>query len=131
MYKYGYTQSTKMPGPEIGVEVLSAYRSGRSRAVTCVIDTAATVSVLPLFLVDELQLGDYTSSSVTWGSGDSTMEKKYLVDLRISGRLFSGLYVVMIKRPKGYGLIGRDILNTHLLTCDGPGGTWRVEPEWV
>ena len=129
MYRYGHTQSPRTPGPEILVDIFSSYQPEKVAVVTCIIDTAATVSVLPSSLIDELQLGDYTLSPVTWSSGAKTQEKRYLVDMRVSGRVFRGLWVVMFR--KTYGLIGRDILNTHLLTCDGPGGIWRVEPEWV
>jgi hypothetical protein len=129
MYNYGRTQSPKIPGPEISVEVFPPDGSERRKVVTCLIDTAATVSVLPLSLIEELYLREYTSSGVTWGSGARTQEPKYHVSLRISDRVFSDLWVIMCR--KEYGLIGRDVLNAHRLTCDGPGEIWKVEPEWV
>jgi len=129
MFKYGNTQSATMPGPEINVGVFPGDGSNQSENIVCVIDTGATVSVLPISLVKSLPLRDYTSARIRWGSGDETPVVKYLVSLRISGKTIDSLWVVMVERP--YGLIGRDVLNKHLLTCDGPSAVWAVEPEWL
>lgn len=129
MYKYGFTQSRKMPGPELRVEVSSELQPNVRESVTCLIDTAAVATVLPVNLVKRLSLRDYTSATVTWGSGETTEELKYRVNLHVAGRLFPSLWVFMCR--KDYGLIGRDMLNAHLLTCDGPAEAWKVEPAWL
>ena len=44
-------------------------------------------------------------------------------------QVFREKWVVVCEKP--YGLIGRDLLNSYVLTCDGPGAYWKVEPNWL
>lgn len=129
MFKYGRTQSQTVPGPELTVSVSSLDGSRQVGSVVCLIDTAATTSLLPTSIVEQLGLNDYDFRRVGWGSGSSDIRRVYAVNLRIGNCVFNRLYVIAAER--GHGLIGRDVLNAHMLTCDGPNKEWTVKPEWL
>jgi predicted aspartyl protease len=129
MFNYGRTQSVNIPGPELEVSVSSPDGSEEVGSVVCLIDTAATTSVLPKSIVKRLDLKDYDFRRVTWGSGKEDVVKIYAVNLRVGNSAVNKLWVLVC--DKGHGLIGRDVLNAHLLTCDGPNKVWAVEPDWL
>ena len=129
MLKYGTVQSSVTPAPEIEIEVSSPTDPLRRATVICIVDTAATVSVLPRQVIASLQPLDYRKCRIQWGSGDVASNRWYCVDLKLGPVRFPELWVVT--NEKEYGLIGRDLLNTHLLLCNGPERRWRVEPSWL
>ena len=128
-FHYGLTQSTKLPGPELTLELQAPTASEPRQKVICLIDTAACVSCMPETVLANLRLEDYTTRRLTWGSGEIAEVRLYAVNLVIGRVVFNDLFVAETKRP--YGLIGRDLLNKHKLTCDGPNQVWDLEPPWL
>jgi hypothetical protein len=128
MFKYGSTQSRRTPSPEIDIEVSSPLDPRRRASIVCVVDTGACVSVMPLKSIRLLGPLDYTSCRIEWGSGIAP-NYLYKVNIHVGTTAFTEHWVVATGKP--YGLIGRDLLNSHLLRCDGPGQQWNVEPSWT
>jgi hypothetical protein len=129
MLPYGIVQSTRLPAPEVEVEVFSLDQPIMRVKVICVVDTAATISVIPRFLVERLGPLDYSTCEMEWGQGYRTSQKRFKLAVKVGSALFAPLWV--ITNEKRYGLIGRDLLNAHLLTCDGPQKIWATNPSWL
>ena len=129
MNPYGTTQAKALPGPEIEMEVMSPCNGNLMTRVTFLVDTAATISVIPKRLIEKIGPLEYRICEVTWGNGLTQELRKVLVDLKIGHQVFREKWVVVCEKP--YGLIGRDLLNSYVLTCDGPGAYWKVEPNWL
>ncbi|SRR5579871_1482731 len=128
-FSYGMTQKSKLPAPEITLEVQSPTSMHNRRNVTCIVDTGASATCLPSVLLESLNLLDYTEKTVEWGSGERKSVRMHTVNLVIGKMVFKDLFVVGIE--KNYGLIGRDVLNRYHLACDGLNLVWSVVPEWA
>lgn len=128
-FRYGSTQTPRSPAPELTLEVQAPTAEECKQKLTCIIDTGACVSCLPRKVLEKLPLKDYTIKPVSWASGQVTQTKMYAVNLVVGAAIFYDVFV--LETDKTYGLIGRDLLNTHRLLCDGPNQVWNVEPEWA
>jgi predicted aspartyl protease len=129
MFPYGKTQSSIMPAPEVIVNVSSPMDGTKRTDVMFVVDTGAAVSLLPTNILERLGPLECSPCSVNWGNGITMKHMRYLVVLSVNDVTFEPIWVVATE--KKYGLLGRDILNRHLLTCDGPQQTWTTEPAWL
>jgi hypothetical protein len=128
MFIYGYAQSVNTPAPEIEATVVCLDVGGRQEKVVCVVDTAASKTCIPRALIERLAPKTYTSGFVVWGSGQRSRHDMFRVGIEVGPKNFI-LWVVATE--KSYGLLGRDVLNDHTLTCDGPNLRWGVQPPWI
>ncbi len=129
MLSYGNTQSAVLPAPEIEIEAISPTNDRLRVKFVCVVDTAATISAIPRKLIERMEPLDYQTCQIAWGNGQTQRHKKVLVDIKIGGIRFQNQWV--IANDKHYGLIGRDLLNAYILTCDGPKRIWETNPSWL
>jgi|SRR6267142_3564059 len=128
-FPYGYTQSPNLPAPEVSLAIQSPVRNDQKRDVVCVIDTGACVSCMPRRILEQLELKDYTTRNIAWGSGRISTHRMFAVNLVVYSVLLNDIWI--LETDKTYGLLGRDVLNAYRLLCDGPSRKWNVEPRWI
>lgn len=87
--------------------------------VKALIDTGATISVMPKPILEKLGL-EYTYVNVSRVTGGTMPEKCFWCDIRIEALEFNGVGLLALDIP--YGLIGQDILKHYTLLLDGPNG---------
>lgn len=92
--------------------------------VPMLIDTGSDVSVVPQAVVEAIgaavhpsrvPVQFYTGAEEAWEEADLSVE--------FARFRFEGLFLVV---ESSYGILGRNILNSLMVTLDGPGLTWSV-----
>lgn len=126
MFRYGKTQTTHSPAPEVSILVRSPGKAEPGAFIQGVIDTGAVITCLPIELAGFLRTDVYNWRTVTFASGSQRV-KSVSVHLRIGECDFVEHEVLLVERP--YALIGRDIINQFELTLNGPDLTWRVNGQ--
>lgn len=90
------------------------------------IDTGASHTVIPDYLVNTLDLKKTDETIVRTATGVESTHYNYFVSIEIGGIKFDSFEVVAI--PKGYVLLGRDLINLWNLEIDGESETYAIEP---
>lgn len=127
MYNYGFLQGRKYPGPETLIEVISPSPRKSLFKVNAIIDSGAVKTCLPMKTITGYAGNyklPYRTREVTTATGRKEEARSYFVDLKVSGYLFHNIEVLALNRE--YALLGRDILNTLVLTLDGINLAWEM-----
>jgi len=90
------------------------------------IDTGASHTVIPDYLVNTLNLKKTDETIVKSVTGMETTHYNYSVSIEIGGIKFDSFEVVAM--PKDYVLLGRDLINLWKLEIDGKTETYAIEP---
>jgi len=91
----------------------------RSVPLQALVDSGASTTLIPVRLVNDLGLRKIKESAVSGYDGRKERRGVYVVNLEFSGLMFLNRPVVAIPN-RDYALVGRDILNSHVTTLDGP-----------
>ncbi len=90
------------------------------------IDTGASHTVIPDYLVSTLKLKKTREAIVKSVSGMESEHFNYFVAIQIGGIKFDRFEVVAM--PKDYVLLGRDLINLWKLKIDGQAETYSIDP---
>jgi predicted aspartyl protease len=119
MIRYAYNRQLTPPAPFVHV-TLRCIETGHFReAVPAQLDTAADRTVIPGSLISELGLVPIDELPIIGFGGQLLHVRTYLIELTIRD-----LVPVQVEAvghsDEPYVLLGRDVLNQHLITLDGP-----------
>ena len=90
------------------------------------IDTGASHTVIPDYLVNTLNLKKTDETIVKTVTGTESIHYNYSVRIEIGSIKFDSFEVVAM--PKEYVLVGRDLINLWKLEIDGKSETYSIEP---
>ncbi len=99
---------------------------GKSSPEKGKIDTGASHTVIPDYLVNTLHLKKTRETVVKTVSGMESTHYNYFVSIQIGNIKFDRFEVVAM--PKEYVLLGRDLINLWKLEIDGEFETYSIEP---
>jgi predicted aspartyl protease len=88
------------------------------------LDTGADITLIPLSLVEKLQLVPETPVVMAGYDGTETERTAYFVDLEIEGYKLEAIEVVAV--PRSHILLGRDVLNRFIITLNGKDLTFEM-----
>jgi hypothetical protein len=114
---FPYLQSFSPPVPALDVQILHPITSAQT-TMLAKIDTAADQTIIPVSLVDILDLEPQGLAIAQPVDSSARVYLTYLCDLIIAGRQFIDFEAAAA--PVSYILLGRDVLNQLLITLDGP-----------
>lgn len=121
---FPYDSNFLPPAPALEVEIRDP-QTGAGQKVLAKLDTGADSSIIPEHLVQSLALTPFDRLLTIAFDGRKEFLTSYLIDVLIAGRSFTDLEVVAAPIP--YLLIGRDVLNTLVITLDGSQFTFDIQ----
>ena len=118
--RYRYNRQLSPPAPCVYVSLARPDDFNVSgRDVPAQLDTAAYMTVVPMTIVEQLQLEQFDQAAVAGFGGHISVAPMYLVHLAINN-LPTALVHVLADRDEPFVLLGRDVLNQHRVVLDGP-----------
>ena len=110
------------------VGLANVYEPARSRRVRAVIDTGATMLVLPSDLVAELGLRRFRDVKVRYSNNSTEMRAVFgIVELELLGR--TGHFDVLAEEPGTQPLVGQIVLEELDLVVDPKGRCVLPNPQ--
>lgn len=127
MFQYGFEQHPDVPSPQIRIRISSPQMPDWCLEIEAVVDTGAVMSCIPKDVAEKLAEGGviHNIRRFRGASGRTQVSLSYYLNVSIASCDFQD--VELLALDKEYALVGRDILNLHIVCFDGPGKTWRVE----
>jgi predicted aspartyl protease len=116
--KAAYNTALLPPAPFAPVRLASLTDHAEPVAIQAKIDTGADLTVIPLRLIEQLQLMPAGEIEVEGYDGRRATIPAYDVNLQIDQLNVTGLLVIGF--AEDYVLLGRDVLNRLRLLLDGP-----------
>jgi predicted aspartyl protease len=126
MIRYRYNEQVSPPAPFIRVAIVSPMTNERGIEVPAQLDTAADMSVVPLAVVESLGLMPMGEDPTLGFGGHLTTIPTYLVRVRIHDYPAREIEA-LVSPDEPYVLLGRDVLNGHKITFDGPNLALKIE----
>src|SRR5262245_36977819 len=120
MIRFRYNQQVHPAAPYVYVILRPPSEDGPSREVPALVDTGADTTVVPLEVVEALDLPQIGVVRTAGFGGRVDLIPSHLVRLRVRG-LAESAVKVLASPDESYVLLGRDVLNQFRLTLDGPG----------
>ena len=120
------SHSFRPPAPTALVTVRSAAGGPSVSEIPVLLDTGADVSLLPRERLAELLNANEPQKLYELEAFDGTRSSATAVELELIfvGKSFRGQFLVI---DGGYGILGRNILNSVSLVFDGPALDWREQ----
>jgi len=113
------------PSPIALINVLNPSGSTNRVKVRAILDIAAGITLIPQSIIDELGSLQYTVISVRSPFDNKTLSTKlYSIIIEVGEQVHE---VEVVGIPRGYAMIGRDILNQYKIIFNGPEETWSIE----
>jgi predicted aspartyl protease len=118
--RYRYNRQLTPPAPCVYVSLARPDNISLSvRNVPAQLDTAAYMTVVPMSVIDQLQLVQIDQASVAGFGGLVSVVPVFLVRIGIDDYRAETVQV-LANRDEPIVLLGRDILNRHRVVLDGP-----------
>ena len=124
MTRYRYNQQVNPPAPFVHVTLHRAVGDEAISDLPAQLDTAADLTVVPLRLIEELELVPLDAVPVLGFGGILVDVPTFLVRLSLRGGEPLTLKVLG-SRDEPHILLGRDVLNRHRFVLDGQALFWR------
>jgi hypothetical protein len=117
------TERASPPAPFALVTLRNPHHRKSVVDVPMLLDTGADVSLIPLLVVEALEIVTMSAEGIRLVGFDGTASASAtaLVEMRFLEKTFRGEFLIV---DGTYGIMGRDILNLVCLTFDGPNLTW-------
>jgi hypothetical protein len=119
MIRYAYNQQFDPPAPFVFVTLKNPLTGTEKHNVPAQIDSAADRSLLPLALVQSLELPAIGSMAIGGVGGTVAEMTVYAVGIAVHD-LASRAAEVVAHANEPWVLLGRDVINVHRLVLDGP-----------
>ena len=113
------------PGPMLDVVIRPLGRSEPTHTLPGKLDTGSDITIIPPFLVDDLQLAPADSVIMVSYDGAQVERFTYFVDLELAGYTLECVEVVAA--PRDNVLLGRDVLNQFNIILKGKDLTFEIE----
>ncbi len=121
MPSYSNTLGDATPGPYLKVRLAA---KGMVREIQGILDTGADQTMIPLVTAGEMRLRQISDVNIGDANGGWRIRPVYVVDVTVGERTFQRLPVAGLDYP--VVLVGRDILNTLVVTFDGPNLEFKL-----
>ena len=119
MTRYQYNRQVDPPAPYVHVKISRADGSGASATIPALVDSGADKTVVPQSLVEELNLPQAGVTETVGLNHVGSMMAMYVIQIGIHE--MAPIITEVIGAPgEQYALLGRDVLNRHRITLDGP-----------
>jgi predicted aspartyl protease len=119
MIRYQHNQQVVPPAPFVHATLSRIDDVGASLTMPALIDTGADTTVVPVAVVDELELLQVAVVEAAGLGHVTAMINVYVI--RISVHQFPAVTRKVLAVPgEQHILLGRDILNLYRITLDGP-----------
>jgi predicted aspartyl protease len=126
MMRYRYNHQVSPPAPYVHVVVNRLDAGGTSPSVPALVDSGADRTVIPMALVEEMDLPQAGSIEVAGLNQLAAMMAVYVIRIGV-GDLPPVVADVIGAVGEPYVLLGRDVLNGYRVTLDGPGLICAIE----
>ncbi|MCG8368810.1 MAG: retropepsin-like domain-containing protein [Pseudanabaenales cyanobacterium] len=128
MSLYGHLQSPVCIGPQCSIDIYNPSNPEQHKIFEAIIDSGAAMTCIPesiLTGIGELVRGK--SVGMKSANGECIVRETFYVGIRLSNFQtdISKLWVICIP-PKGYVILGRDIINEHKVALDARNRVWRL-----
>ena len=120
---FKYDPAFDPPAPIVAVAV-SDPDTGKMTPCSALIDTGASISVVPASLARDLDLRPHSRVKARAVGNQVIDLSTYLVRLIVAGQVIADLEVAAYDRQTM--LLGRDILQLFILTLDGKAGVFTL-----
>jgi hypothetical protein len=113
------------PAPIAMVSILNPANGRMATGIPMLLDSGSDITLIPQYLVEQLDLQVDSSISVGLVAFDGTRSRSGTVEIHVKYQSFGfrGRYVLTGERLGG---IGRDILNFITLTLKGKSLEWEI-----
>ena len=121
MFSYGNLQTPNSPIPQTSIQLHNPLNDSQNYNADAVVDTGAVMTCIPESIIT--QLGSslaYSTIQVKDVNGNFQTRKTYLIDIIIDDYEYEDLEVIAM--PKQFAVIGRDILNAHVIVLNALRG---------
>lgn len=119
MMRYLYNHQVEPPAPYVHVKIGHAQGSGASVTIPALVDSRADRTVVPQSIIDEIGLLQAGVVETFGLNRLGSMMGEYVVQIGI--RDLAPVVIRVVGTPgEEYVLLGRDVLNRHRVTLDGP-----------
>ena len=98
----------------------------RRLSVEALIDSGSSVTVVPYSIITALSLEHLGEAPLKRANGKGGLTDFYKGSVNFLGHLYSDHPLYRWNNDWEFVVIGRDIINEHLLTLDGPGQEFIV-----
>ncbi len=112
------------PAPLAHVSLRNPQSGATRNDVPMLLDTGADVTLLPRAAVDELSIAASSENryELVGFEGQSSLASVVTLEMIFLGLTFRGQFLLI---EQGWGIIGRNVLNSVTLILDGPRLTWN------
>lgn len=113
------------PAPVAFVTLRSPENGTSITGVPMLLDSGADVTLLPQDAIRRLGLkpSGETQYELTGFAGHQSVSPVVKLELILAGKTFRGQFLLV---EQEWGIVGRNILNSLVLTLDGPNLTWSI-----
>jgi len=126
MIRYRYNNQVSPPAPFVHVTIRRPGDVASAQDFPAQLDTAADMTVIPWRIVEDLDLLQHDEIETQGFGGHVSTVMSFLVQLQIH-QLEPVTVEVLADRDEPYVLLGRDMLNRHRVTLDGPQLILEIE----
>jgi predicted aspartyl protease len=124
--RYRYNHQVNPAAPFVHVSLQALEGTAEVVELPAQLDTAADITVVPEILVLHARLVLFGTMEVAAFGGIVTTVRTFLARVQIRGEKAVVIKVVS-SAHEPHILLGRDILNSHRIVLDGPGGFLEIE----
>lgn len=125
MIRYNYNRQVAPPAPFVHVSIQHPTAETAVSDLPAQLDTAADMTVVPWRIVDELGLVKFRDVPAEGLGGYLLLAPAFLVRLSL-GDMAPLALAVLGDKNEPHVLLGRDVLNHHRITLDGPELTLEI-----
>jgi len=120
-----YNEIFDPPAPIAEIALRNVITGERIENVAVLLDTGADISMLPLSVIEELQIEPSTENVNLIGFNDSrSVSKVYILQVIFLGKRITGEYCPIDGET---GILGRDVLNAFSIVFDGVNLEWKEQ----
>ena len=125
MIHYNYLKQLTPPAPFVYVTLRSPDGKTEMKDVPAQVDTAADRTALPAELIEQLGLQQFDELLCGGFGGSLTVIPSFIVQIAIQPLPFKKIEVLGAQ-GEDYVLVGRDVLNDHVIQLNGPALALRI-----
>ena len=125
MFTYGRLQTSNPLSPETFIQLYNPFNDSQNCHTNAIVDTGAVMTCIPESTI--VQLGSslaYNTVLLKDANGNTEERMTYWINIILADNEYKNIEVIAV--PKGYALIGRDILNRHKVVLNAPGRSWGL-----
>ena len=115
---YPYHNILSPSAPFVPIVISSVTNPVQTYNKYALLDTGASISMIPLSVINELELQEIRRRTLTGATGKAK-RRFYTINITFHGRTFNGMTVAEFDQGN-FIIVGRDIINAMHICFDGP-----------